>query len=560
MKVLLAAINSKFIHTNISLRYLEKSARHLPYECVRKEFTINENLTRILEEIMEVKPDLVGFSVYIWNFEMVKELSVLIKRIDENIKILYGGPEVSYDSKKHLEIMAGDFIIRGEGEKSYEDLIGSLLVGKNLDEVRGLTYRSGAEVKSNAGREKMALELVPYPYEDGEDLTDKIAYTEASRGCPYMCSYCLSSSERDLRFLPYDSVVENIEKLLKTGTRMIKFIDRTFNIHPDAYRIWSYLINLDCNVTFHFEISPDLIKAEHLELLAKSPLGRIQFEVGIQSTEKMVLLEINRYVSFAQVKETLIGLGKLKNIHTHMDLIAGLPSDSLDSFRKSFNDVYALRPDMLQLGFLKVIKGTPMERDAMKYGIVYSPYAPYEVLKTNWMSYDDLRYLHRTEEVLDRYYNSGRFRHTLDYILKDEPEPMNFYGGLGHYYKEQGFYEKSPGAKDYYRILLEFTRIWMEEKHQAFDFMLFNELLKFDYLLHNKKQYLPEFLDRNYLPNNDLKLKLTKELGKKIHVELFNLDILLYLETGEIKNTETPVIYDEGTGNIIEKTVSNHMA
>lgn len=560
MKVLLAAINSKYIHTNISLRYLEKSARHLPYECVRKEFTINENLTRILEEIMEVKPDLIGFSVYIWNFEMVKELSVLIKRIDEKIKILYGGPEVSYDSKKHLEIMAGDFIIRGEGEKSYEDLIGSLLHGKNLEDVKGLTYRSGDEVRSNKGREKMDLSFVPYPYEEGEDLTEKIAYTEASRGCPYMCSYCLSSSERDLRFLPYEKVIENIEKLLKTGTRMIKFIDRTFNIHPDAYRIWSYLIDLDCDVTFHFEISPDLIKDEHLRLLEKSPLGRIQFEVGIQSTEKTVLLEINRYVSFAEVKETLIGLGKLKNIHTHMDLIAGLPSDTLDSFRKSFNEVYALRPDMLQLGFLKVIKGTPMERDALKYGIIYSPYAPYEVLKTNWMSYDDLRYLHRTEEVLDRYYNSGRFKHTLDYVLKEEKEPMSFYGALGAYYKEQGFYDKIPGTKDYYRILLEFTKIWMEAKDHELDLKLFNELLKFDYLLHNKKQYLPEFILRNYMQNNDLKLKLTKELGKKIHVELYNLDILKYLETGEIKNSETPVVYDEGTGKIIRKTISNFMA
>ncbi|MGB4588489.1 MAG: DUF4080 domain-containing protein [Clostridiaceae bacterium] len=560
MKVLLAAINSKYIHTNISLRYLEKSARFLPYECVRKEFTINENLTRILEEIMEVKPDLIGFSVYIWNFEMVKELSVLIKRIDEKIKILYGGPEVSYDSKKHLEIMAGDFIIRGEGEKSYEDLIGSLLLGKNLEEVSGLTYRSGDEVKSNAPREKMDLSLVPFPYEEGEDLTDKIAYTEASRGCPYMCSYCLSSSERDLRFLPYDKVVENIEKLLKTGTRMIKFIDRTFNIHPDAYKIWAYLINLDDQVTFHFEISPDLIKAEHLELLAKSPLGRIQFEVGIQSTEKLVLQEINRYITFGKVRETLIGLGRLKNIHTHMDLIAGLPNDTLDSFRKSFNDVYALRPEMLQLGFLKVIKGTPMERDALKYGIVYSPYAPYEVLKTNWMSYDDLRYLHRTEEVLDRYYNSGRFQHTLDYVLKEEKEPMNFYGGLGTYYKDQGFYEKIPGVKDFYRILKEFTLIWNDTHGSTLDSKLFNELLKFDYLQYNKKQFLPEFIERNYLPNNDLKQKLSKELGKKIHVELYHLDILLYLETGKIVDTETPVVYDEETGKIITKTLSNFMA
>ena len=555
MKVLLAAINSKYIHTNISLRYLEKSARHLPYECVRKEFTINESTARILEEIMEVEPDLIAFSVYIWNFEMVKELSVLIKSIDEKIMILYGGPEVSYDSIKHLGFMAGDYIIRGEGEKTYEDLIGSLLHGEDLMKVRGLTYRYGDRVISNKNREKMDLTLVPYPYEEDEDLRGKIAYTEATRGCPYMCSYCLSSSERDLRFLPFERVVENIGKLLKTGTRIVKFIDRTFNIHPDALRIWAYLISLDSDVTFHFEISPDLIREEHLELLKKAPPGRIQFEVGIQSTEKSVLMEINRHIGFVQVRETLLGLGKLKNIHTHMDIIAGLPNDTPDSFRKSFNDIYALKPDMLQLGFLKVIKGTPMEENAQQYGIVYSPYAPYEVLKTRWMSYEDLRYLHRTEEVLERYYNSGRYQCTLDFLLKVVEDPMDFYARLGNYYKDQGYYEKSPGMKDHYRILRDFSLQWKRD----LDRDLLNELLKFDYLYYNKKQYLPDFLNRYYLQSNDLKLNLAREIGRKVHVELYSLDILLYLETGKVDKTPTPVVYDEETGEIIDKILAEHL-
>lgn len=550
MKVLLVAINSKYIHTNISLRYLEKISKKLPMETERVEFTINEQKDRILEEIIERKPDLVAFSVYIWNFELVRELSVLIKRVNEKIKILYGGPEVSYDSKKHLEIMAGDFIIRGEGELVYEDLMGSLLHHTSLRAVKGLTYREGDEIVIGEDREKMEMALVPYPYDEEEDLTGKLSYIEASRGCPYRCSYCLSSSDHDLRFLPYEEVVTRVEKLLKTGTRVVKFIDRTFNIHPDAYRIWAYLISLNTTVTFHFEISPDLIKEAHITLLKTAPVGRIQFEVGIQSTKHEVLLSINRFIGFNAVLPKLRDLVSLKNIHNHMDLIAGLPFDTKDSFKESFNDVYGLRPDMLQLGFLKVIKGTPMERDAEKMGILYSPYAPYEVLKTRWMDFSDLRSLHHTEEALERYYNSGRFKETLAHVLREEKDPFSFYEGLGRYTEEK-YRGISLGAKDQFLVLRDFSREWLRGKGETSQDVVLNELLKFDWLSGNKKQYVPGFLNRNPPQSLEEKRKITKELGAKVHVEIYSMDILLFLAEGIVDMNETPVYYDEINGQII---------
>ncbi|HSL87096.1 MAG TPA: DUF4080 domain-containing protein, partial [Bacteroidales bacterium] len=469
---------------------------------------------------------------------------------DRTIKILYGGPEVSYDSKKHLEIMAGDYIIRGEGELTYGDLIGSLLHNGELQEVRGLTYRAGDEVFSNPSREKMDMTSVPYPYDEDEDLTGKLSYLEESRGCPYRCSYCLSSSEKDLRFLPFEEIKERIVKLLSTGTGVVKFIDRTFNIHPDALEIWSYLINLDTHVTFHFEISPDLITEEHMALLKTAPVGRIQFEVGIQSTRQEVLIAIDRFIGFNKVLDKLKALVQLKNIHNHMDLIAGLPYDTPESFKKSFNDVYSLRPDMLQLGFLKVIKGTPMERDAEKYGIVYSPFAPYEVLMTKWMSFEDLRSLHHTEEALERYYNSGRFTQTLSYVLSEEEDPFLFYEGLGSYIHEK-YREASIGAREQFLVLKEFSLAWMKKRGLRSQDVVLGELLKFDWLCGNKKQYVPDFLQRNYPESNDLRRRVSKELGIKVHVEIFSMDILRYIDSGEVILNDTPVFYDEKTGQIV---------
>jgi len=551
MNILLTAINAKFIHTNISLRYLKKATAHLPVETSLYEVSINEERDQILEGILLAEPDLVAFSVYLWNFQLVQELSCLLKKVRPNLPILYGGPEVSYDSLHHLQILDGEYIIRGEGEKTYEDFIGSLLHGKNLHEVAGLTFREGDTIFVNPPREKMPMEEVPYPYEEGEDLRGKLAYMEASRGCPYQCSYCLSSAERDLRFLPLAEVKERIEKLLFTGASVVKFIDRTFNIHPEAKDIWAYLISLDTAVTFHFEIAPDLIKEEHLALLATAPPGRIQFEVGIQSTKKEVLQSIQRYIGFTQVLEKLQRLASLDNIHCHMDLIAGLPYDTLETFKNSFNDVYPLQPGMLQLGFLKIIKGTPMEKDAKGFAMAYSPYPPYEVLETKWMSYETLRHLHKVEDALERYYNSGRFAKTLSYVLADDKDPFAFYEALGLYLEERG-QGRSLGLKDQFLFLRDFALEYKKPRNQEDVALVLNELLKFDWLSTNKKQYVPEFLQRNHEKNQEARKDLLKNLRMKIHVEIFKMDLWAYFDQGTMTFCDTPVVYDLDSGEIIK--------
>ncbi len=550
MNVLLTALNSKYIHTNISLRYLEILSRNQGFSCQIEEFTINEEVTKILDKIMVISPDVVAFSVYIWNFELIKKLSVLLKQINENIIILYGGPEVSFDCIEHLETMEGDFIIYGEGELTFVALMKAINEGKSVEDIQGICYKKNGRAYLNAPRKKMDLKNLPYPYGDEEKLDGKLAYIETSRGCPYQCSYCLSSSEIDLRFVSFDRVKSFIDRLLLTRSKIIKFIDRTFNIHPDAMEIWAYIISLDTEVTFHFEISPDLIKEDHIELLLNAPVGRIQFEVGVQSTKKDVLKMINRHMGYDQVVKKLLLLKKLKNIHTHMDLIAGLPMDTFDSFKDSFNALYEIEPDMLQLGFLKIIKGTPMARDAKKYDMVYSPYPPYEILKTSWMSYRDLRRLHEIEEMVETYYNSGRFKTSLSYLLQDVTDFLGFYERLGKWVKEE-FGENAPGFKDYFRLLKEFGQQILIEANPEEDPVVLNELLKYDWLQNHKKQYVPDFLHRNHEKRDDLKRMIMEKTGEKVHMEIYSIDLPAYLQFGQIIKDKKPVFYGED-GKILE--------
>lgn len=544
MNVLLTALNSKYIHTNISLRYLEIFSRHQGFSCHIEEFTINEEITKILDKILATSPDVVAFSVYIWNFELVNKLSVLLKKMNENIIIVYGGPEVSFDCVEHLESMAGDYIVYGEEELTFKELMVALDQKSSVEDILGICYKKEGKAYLNGPREKMDLSLLPYPYAQDELLEGKLAYIETSRGCPYQCSYCLSSSEIDLRFVRFEQVKLFIDQLRLTKSKVIKFIDRTFNIHPDAMEIWAYIISLETEVTFHFEISPDLIKQEHIELLLTAPKGRIQFEVGVQSTKKEVLKIINRHMGYEQVLKKLLLLKELKNIHTHMDLIAGLPLDTFETFKNSFNALYEIEPDMLQLGFLKIIKGTPMARDAKQFGMVYSPYPPYEILQTYWMSYEDLRRLHKIEEMVEIYYNSGRFKTTLTYLLKEEKDVLSFYERLGLWINQE-YGENAPSFKDYFRLLKDFGEKEMKKTHPGESVLVLNELLKYDWLQTHKKQYVPDFLHRNHQKRDDLKLKAMEKTGEKLHLELYNLDLITYLDKQEIILGEYPVFYTE---------------
>ncbi len=543
MKVLLTAINSKYIHSNLAIRYLRSFTKDLDYEGKIKEFTINDREERILEEIIREKPDIVAFSTYIWNIEMISRLSNLIKKVDSNIEILYGGPEVSFDSRTFLKENVGDYVIEGEGEKTYRDFVLYKLGQMELDRVRGLHYKKNGKVNSNEKRPLMNMDEIVFPYEEDEDLSNKIVYYEASRGCPFNCKYCLSSTSHGVRFLNIDRVIKELKYFIDKQVRLVKFVDRTFNCnHKFAMAIWEYLINADTDTQFHFEISADILKDEEIELLSKAPEGRFQFEVGVQTTNDDVLRNINRFVNFSDIKEKVEELMSIKNIKQHLDLIAGLPGEDYKSFIRSFNDVYSIRPEEIQLGFLKLLKGSSMREEAELYGMEYSPYPPYEILKTNLVSYEEMLKLKKVEEMVDKYYNSGKFNHIIKYFENKFESPFEFYYKLGMFFENKGYFNKNIGNIEYYKVFLDFNDEILQEDNK-----MLNEIVKFNYLLYNKKRGLPEFLRSSLSKEEDkeIKSKLREKYSfKEYHLEKFIINLKKYVETNEIIIEESYYLFD----------------
>lgn len=391
MKILLTAINSKFIHSNLAVRYLKAFTEDMDYISKIREFSINDRDEKVLEEIIKEKPDIVAFSTYIWNIEMVKRLSNLIKIVNSHIKILYGGPEVSYDSSNILNELNGDYLIEGEGEKTYREFVEYTLGERDIKSIRGLYYKEGNKVIGNGNRPLMNMNEIVFPYKMDENLDNKIVYYEASRGCPFNCKYCLSSTIHGVRFLDIERVKKELQFFIDKKVKLVKFVDRTFNCNfKFSTAIWEFLINAETNTQFHFEISADILKPQELELLRRAPKDRFQFEVGVQTTNDEVLNRINRFVNFSDIKEKVVELLEIKNIKQHLDLIAGLPGEDIASFKKSFNDVYSIEPEEIQLGFLKLLRGSSMREEAEEYGMRYSPYPPYEIIATNDISYDEL--------------------------------------------------------------------------------------------------------------------------------------------------------------------------
>ncbi|ETI88998.1 MAG: Radical SAM protein [Clostridium butyricum DORA_1] len=533
MKVLLTAINSKYIHSNLAVRYLRSFAKDLDYEGEIKEFTINDREERILEEIIREKPDVVAFSTYIWNVEMVSRISNLIKRVDSNIEILYGGPEVSFDSRTFLKENVGEYVIEGEGEKTYRDFILYKLGKMELQEVRGLHYKNNETVYSNEKRPLMDMDEIIFPYETDEDLSNKIVYYEASRGCPFNCKYCLSSTSHGVRFLNIDRVRKELKYFIDKRVRLVKFVDRTFNCnHKFAMAIWEFLINSDTETQFHFEISADILKDEEIEILSKAPEGRFQFEVGVQTTNDEVLRNINRFVNFSHIKEKVEELMAIKNIKQHLDLIAGLPGEDYISFKKSFNDVYSIRPEEIQLGFLKLLKGSSMREEANRYGMEYSPYPPYEILKTDMVSYEEMLKLKKVEEMVDKYYNSGKFNYIIKYFENKFHSPFEFYYKLGVFFENKGYFNKNIGNIEYYKVFLDFNYEILKEDNK-----FINEIVKFNYLLYNKKRGLPNFLRSNISKEEEKEIKSSlreKYSFKEYHLEKFSIDLEEYVKSGQI--------------------------
>jgi radical SAM superfamily enzyme YgiQ (UPF0313 family) len=557
MKTALVAINSKFVHSNLAVRYLKAYTKDLNYDCQVMEFSINDRPERVVEQIYYEKPDLVAFSCYIWNMQYVEQLATLIKRIDSSIKILYGGPEVSYDSEKALRSSTADYVIEGEGEEPYKEFIEHLVSDKPLDNIRSLYFKYGSKIIYGGRRQLMDLEELKFPYTAEENLNNKIVYYEASRGCPFSCKYCLSSTIHGVRFLNFERVKKELKFLIDKKVRLVKFVDRTFNCSIKfSMDIWDYLMQLSTETTFHFEISANLLTDEQLKLLAKAPKGRFQFEVGVQTTNDLILENINRFVKFSEIKKQVVELKKQNNIMQHLDLIAGLPGENFESFKNSFNEVYSIEPDEIQLGFLKVLKGSPMEEEAEEWGIVHSPYTPYEVIKTKDISYEELLLLKRVEEMVDKYYNSQKFGTIIKYFLPKFKTPFDFYLSLGNFFYNKGYFSRNIASADYYKVFLEFNKEFLQEENNNL-----NEIIKFDYLKFNRKKWLPEFLLRDI--NKSLERNLREAVRKNsvalpfenFHLENFKLDILKYIVSEEILEGNYYLIFDEDVvNNIIDIT------
>ena len=495
-KVILAALNAKYIHSNLALRYLSRFQNNNQKHHVETiEFTINQRLDFIAEELFRKQPDVVLFSCYIWNVEMLRQLCPILKKIMPDCVIGFGGPEVSYESETFLrENPAVDFVMRGEGELVFTKYLEHLDAGNpaTLGEIESLTYRQGDEIFSTPQMHPMDLALLPFPYEDDfSDVQNQIIYYESSRGCPYHCGYCLSSVENGVRFVPLDKVLPDLQKFLDKNVPQVKFIDRTFNCKKShAMAIWKYLHEHDNGVTnFHFEITADLIDQETIDFLKTVRKGLFQFEIGVQSTNPQTIRAINRNVDFAALSEIVQQIKDGGNIHQHLDLIAGLPYEDYDSFGCSFNDVYALHPEQLQLGFLKVLKGSMLHQKQKEFEIVYHDTAPYEVLTTHELPYADTLRLKYVEEMVETYYNSGRFLNTLAYLVPLYESPFAFFEALSQFWVGENYHYLGLSKMGLFDVLWRFV-----EQNPKVDKRKLQWEMKFDIALHEKPKKLPAWL------------------------------------------------------------------
>jgi radical SAM superfamily enzyme YgiQ (UPF0313 family) len=554
MKVLLAAVNAKFIHSNLAVRYLKAYTEDIDYDCCLMEFSINDRREKVLEALVMEKPDVVAFSCYIWNIEYVKYLSSHIRLVCPECIIMYGGPEVSFDSEQFLSANAGDFVIEGEGEEAYRELILRMLrIGikrENIEDsigelnIRGLYTKAEGQIHYGGKRGFMNMDRIAFPYDELSDIENKIVYYEASRGCPFNCKYCLSSTSHGVRFHDIERVKTELAYFVGKGVKLVKFVDRTFNCNREfAMGIWDFLITLGGSTRFHFEISADILSDQELALLRRAPVGLFQFEVGVQTTNNDVLRNINRNVNFEDIREKVCELEKIRNIKQHLDLIAGLPGEDFASFRLSFNDVFELRPEEIQLGFLKLLKGSQMRDEADDWGMIYSPEPPYEILKTRNISYGELVLLKRVEEVVDKYYNSGKFEDIINYFIPLFESPFDFFYELGEFFHRRGLFSKNISSADYYKVFIEFFDEYFSE-----DNLPLKEIIKFDYLKFNRKRWLPEFLLREISKDKERKIKAKR--SKNIHVEKYFIDILGYLDKGEISKGEFYLTYDDENDKI----------
>ena len=539
MKFLLVAVNAKYIHSNPAVYSLKRFAGEYTDAVEIAEYTINNRMEDILEDIYRRKPDAIGFSCYIWNIGMVEKLMGELHKLLPKLPVFLGGPEVTYDADKLLRkypYLTGIFI--GEGEATFAQVV-KYYVKKNpesLEDIPGLMLRSGMTPE----RKPLNLTDVPFLYDDMAPFTNRIIYYETQRGCPFRCSYCLSSIDKTVRFRDIEVVKKELAFFLEKKVKQVKFVDRTFNCnHDHAMAVWQYLYEHDNGVTnFHFEIAGDILREDEIALVAKMRPGLVQFEIGVQSTNTDTLREIRRVMDIEKLKQVVAALKAAHNVHIHLDLIAGLPYEDYDSFARSFDDVYAMEPEQLQLGFLKVLKGSYMAEMAESYGLVYTDYAPYEVLYTNWLSFTEICRLKRIEEMVEIYYNSGQFAHSLPVMIADFGQgAFAFYEALAAFYEEQGFFVETPSRIYRYQALLSFAKTIHPEREE-----LYKELLLFDLYVRENLKSRPDFApdlhdlqpvihafykkeesERRYLPH--LSEIPAPQLSRMTHLEPFSYSV-----------------------------------
>lgn len=561
MKISLIALNSKYIHSNLAVYYLKASCPH--HDVKIFEYTVNEDKGYLLGEIYREKADVYGFSCYIWNIEMIMSITKELKKVRPQARILLGGPEVSFDP---VNIMTEnpwiDFIISGEGEKPIALLMDCIKEGESkqfLSNIQGLTYHSEKGINTNPEGEPMDLEEIPDFIDDYlEGISNRLLYYETSRGCPYNCSYCLSSTFKGVKFMPMDRLIKDMEKIIHKDISLIKFVDRTFNTNKDHYmKVFSFFKDNSKNTKCHFEICGDILDEETMVFLDNINPGLFQFEVGIQSTNKDSLEAINRKMDFEKLTSNIKRITDKGNIPMHLDLIAGLPFEDYTSFAKSFNDVIKLNPDMLQLGFLKFLKGTGIRENDSIHQYKYRDYAPYEVLENKFITYEEILKLKEIEEILDKYYNSKDFSSSYSYLSNRyyKNNPFAFFEDFANHWNRQGLFKLPQSHKGLFEIIYNYVvETWQD--------ISFVDFLKYDYLSLGKNYQMPQWLspqtskeykDRNYsfLDNREnisrflpeMLDKNTREIVKSTHIERFNYS-LGNLKIGHwVDSRETTIIF-----------------
>jgi anaerobic magnesium-protoporphyrin IX monomethyl ester cyclase len=563
MKVIASTLNAKYIHTNIAIRYLKAYAQP-DFDVELAEYTIKDPVMNIVTDLVRKKPDVIGFSCYIWNIEETIKVIKMIKKIDPSIHIVVGGPEVTYDVADWMNnVKEFDYIVIGEGEETFKQLLTELNGTMSMENVHGLAFRENGQVRINPQRNKLDLRDLPSPFRFEEDiphLSKRVTYIETSRGCPFSCQFCLSSIEVGVRYFDREKIKDDIRYLMKNGAKTLKFVDRTFNISRSyALEMFQFLIDEHLPGTvFQFEITADIMRPEVIEFLNKeAPAGLFRFEIGVQSTNDYTNELVMRKQNFDKLCRTVTMVKDGGKIDQHLDLIAGLPEEDYDSFKRTFNDVFAMRPEELQLGFLKMLRGTGLRLRAEDHQYIYMDHSPYEILGNNVLSFDDIIRIKQVEDVLEKYWNDHRMDATVEYLVtKVFPTPFDFFQEFGSYWEQKGWSRIGHQLEDLFKRLFEF----LQSKEIA-DLDIAEGLMKFDYI--SKQKYKPrkpwwqpsfEKSERsklyqsllenpNQLGENFLTLQLNeKEIYKHTLSERFSFDIERYINEGKIEKKDSVLL------------------